>query len=98
MGRRQRGSDWAELAEAWKGSGETQRAFAERRGVPLSTLQSWIYRRRRTRSSRLIEVRVAAPAREVGPAEVALPNGLAVRISVGTEPAWASALIKSLLV
>jgi hypothetical protein len=92
--------DWAEVAEGWERSGKTQRAFALQRGVCLTTLQSWIYRRRRERSpSRLVEVRVApapAPATSSS-AEIVLPQGIRVRVDVGTELAWASALVKALL-
>lgn len=95
---RRRGNDWVGIVEAFQQSGETQRAFSSKRGVPLTTLQSWIYRRRRDRSSsRLVEVRVAPAARDFGPAEIALPSGVTVRVGAGTEPAWTSALIKALL-
>lgn len=95
---RGRSSNWGRVVEALEQSGETQKAFASKRGIPLATLQSWIYRRRRERSlPRLVEVRVAPPIRDSGPAEILLPNGVTVRVGAGTEPAWASALIKSLL-
>ncbi len=90
-------SNWVEIVEAWERSGKTQIAFASRSGVALSTLRSWIYRRRRESSSmRMVEVRVAAPIRDPGPVEIALPNGVTARVAVGTEPTWASALIKAL--
>jgi hypothetical protein len=90
--------DWAEVAEGWERSGKTQRAFALQRGVCLTTLQSWIYRRRRERSpSRLVEVRVAPAPATSSSAEIVLPQGIRVRVDVGTELAWASALVKALL-
>ncbi len=91
--------DWAEIAEAWEGSGELQAAFAARHGVPVETLRSWIYRRRRERGgrrSKFVEVRVA-PAMVATPAELAFPNGLTLRLAPGTDPTWVSALAKSLL-
>ncbi|MBE4752510.1 IS66 family insertion sequence element accessory protein TnpB, partial [Corallococcus sp. ZKHCc1 1396] len=39
--------EWERVAEAFEASGQTQREFALARGVRLSTLQSWVYRRRR---------------------------------------------------
>ena len=92
-------SDREAIAEAWRRSGETQKAFASKRGIPLTRLQSWIYRRRRPRpsSARLVEVRVSTPPQDFGPLEIVLPSGITVRVSVGTEPAWTSALVKSLL-
>jgi hypothetical protein len=90
--------DWAQVAEGWERSGKTQRAFALQRGVSLTTLQSWIYRRRRERPpSRLVEVRVAPVPATSSSAEIVLPHGVTVRIDVGTEPAWTSALVKALL-
>lgn len=98
MARRRSSGEWVEIVEAWERSGESQRAFAAKRGVRLTTLQSRIYRRRRERSSsRLVEVRVSPAARDFGPAEIVLPNGVTVRVATGTEPTWATALIKALL-
>ncbi|RKH74284.1 IS66 family insertion sequence hypothetical protein, partial [Corallococcus sp. AB032C] len=44
--------EWARIAEAFEASGQTQREFALARGVRLSTLQSWVYRHRRSAPSR----------------------------------------------
>jgi transposase len=41
--------EWVRVAEEYEASGLTQREFAERRDMRLSTLQSWVYRRRRER-------------------------------------------------
>ncbi|WP_426752043.1 IS66 family insertion sequence element accessory protein TnpA [Myxococcus sp. Y35] len=38
--------EWFRVAEAFEASGLTQQAFSQRRGLRLSTLQSWVYRRR----------------------------------------------------
>ena len=35
------------VAEQFETSGQTQRAFAQQQALPLSTLQSWVYRHRR---------------------------------------------------
>lgn len=93
-----RRSGWAQVVDAWERSGASQSKFASRRGMPLATLQSWIYRRRRERSSaRLVEVRVASPVVHVAAAEIALPSGLTIRFAVGTEPSWAAALVKAIV-
>ncbi|WP_205507685.1 IS66 family insertion sequence element accessory protein TnpA [Myxococcus vastator] len=39
--------EWLRVAEEFEASGLPQRDFAERRGLRLRTLQSWVYRRRR---------------------------------------------------
>ncbi len=47
MTKRSEKPEWVRVAEEYEASGLTQREFAERRGMTLSTLQSWVYRRRR---------------------------------------------------
>ncbi|ABF91783.1 conserved hypothetical protein [Myxococcus xanthus DK 1622] len=37
--------EWVRVAEAFEASGQTQKEFSAQRGVRLSTLQSWVYRR-----------------------------------------------------
>lgn len=95
----QKREDWAEIAEAWEKSGETQRSFAARRGISLGALQSWVYRRRRQRGRRaqLVEVRVAPPLASTVPVELRLPNGVSLRLAPDTEPVWAAALVRALL-
>ncbi|WP_439329405.1 IS66 family insertion sequence element accessory protein TnpA [Corallococcus sicarius] len=57
--------EWARVAEAFEASGQTQREFALARGVRLSTLQSWVYRRRRGEATRAEPVRRNRPANDV---------------------------------
>lgn len=68
---------WVRLAEQFEQSGLTQKQFAQQQALPLSTLQSWVYRRRRqVRPSsavpmRLLPVEVlAASAVSAGSPEV----------------------------
>ena len=42
---------WVRIAEQFEHSGLTQKQFAQQQGLPLSTVQSWIYRRRRQASA-----------------------------------------------
>ncbi len=55
----------AKLVAAYRASGLTQAEFAERRGIKVSTLQSWLYRRERRAGNRdgqpvtFLEVRAA---------------------------------------
>ncbi|MCP3105290.1 IS66 family transposase [Myxococcus sp. K15C18031901] len=63
--------EWLQVAEAFEASGLTQKAFSAQRGLRLSTLQSWMYRRRRQHARkapavRLLPVEVPAVA-QVGP-------------------------------
>ncbi|NVJ21739.1 hypothetical protein HUW62_10970 [Myxococcus sp. AM011] len=47
MQKRAEKPEWVRVAEEFEASGLTQREFAGRRGLRLSTVQSWVYRRRR---------------------------------------------------
>jgi len=57
----------AKLVAAYRASGMTQVAFAERHGLKVATLQSWLYRRDRSAGRRskepvtFLEVRTADP-------------------------------------
>ena len=45
-GRHRRRSEREQMIEAYHASGQTQAAFAEERGLKISTLRAWLYRRR----------------------------------------------------
>lgn len=68
---------WVRIAEQFEQSGLTQKQFAQQHALPLSTLQSWVYRRRRhalpssAAPMRLLPVEVlACPAVSAGSLEV----------------------------
>ena len=94
--------DWARVAEAFEASGQTQREFALARGVRLSTLQSWVYRRRRAEPVRgepvrLLPVQVAAPVRPAEQVlEVVAASGARVRFAVGTDVGYVARLVAAL--
>jgi len=44
--------DRARLAASWRASGLTQKQFAEREGITVSSLQSWLYKPRTRRSAK----------------------------------------------
>ncbi|NOK22270.1 IS66 family insertion sequence element accessory protein TnpA [Corallococcus carmarthensis] len=102
MSRQVEKPEWARVAEAFEASGQTQREFALGRGVRLSTLQSWVYRRRRgevTRAEpvRLLPVQVAAPvAASESVLEVVAASGARVRFAVGTDVAYVARLVTAL--
>ncbi|WP_418764537.1 IS66 family insertion sequence element accessory protein TnpA [Myxococcus xanthus] len=60
--------EWFRVAEAFEASGLTQKEFASQRGVRLSTLQSWVYRRRRLHSRQAEAVRLLPVEVATGPA------------------------------
>lgn len=95
--------EWLRIAEEFEASGLTQREFAGRRGLRLSTLQSWVYRRRRQVSAvaephvRLLPVQVSsAPASGGFTLEVVLPRGVRVRVSSGTDVDYVARLVAAL--
>jgi hypothetical protein len=104
MRKRAEKPEWLSIAEEFEASGLTQREFAERRGLRLSTLQSWVYRRRRQVSGgaappvRLLPVQVssAPETREGGSMEVALAGGMRVRFSPGADVDYVARLVAAL--
>jgi hypothetical protein len=96
--------EWVRVAEEYEASGLTQREFAERRGMTLSTLQSWVYRRRRQESApmvqpvRLLPVQVTAAVVESGSnrLEVLTASGERVSFAVGTDVEYVARLVAAL--
>ncbi len=103
MQKRAEKPEWLCVAEEFEASGQTQREFAGRRGLRLSTLQSWVYRRRRQGSCvaeppvRLIPVQVSSmPAPEVVALEVVIGGGMQVRFRPGTDVDYVARLVAAL--
>jgi transposase-like protein len=86
------------LIAQYRGSGLTQRAFAEREGIKFSTFTAWVQGRRLarrggSRKARFAEVpMLSVPAMLVGLA-VHLPDGVIVR---GTSASEVAALVRAL--
>ncbi|WP_426747407.1 IS66 family insertion sequence element accessory protein TnpB [Myxococcus faecalis] len=94
--------EWFQVAEAFEASGLTQKEFSTQRGLRLSTLQSWVYRRRRQRAQRtpavrLLPVEVSAIA-PPSPAllEVVLASGARLRFPAGADVAYVARLVAAL--
>ncbi len=95
-------SQWVRVAEQFEQSGLTQKQFAQQHQLPLSTLQSWIYRRRRQVSAappaamRLLPVEVTArPAVEARGVEILIPGGVRVSFEAGTDVEYVARLVKA---
>jgi len=96
--------EWVRVAEEYEASGLTQREFAERRGITLSTLQSWVYRRRRQEGAplaqpvRLLPVQVTAAPVMSGSStlEVLTASGERVSFAVGTDVQYVARLVAAL--
>jgi hypothetical protein len=94
---------WVRIAEQFEHSGLTQKQFAQQQGLPLSTVQSWIYRRRRQESApsappvRLLPVEVSAPAvSSAGKVEVLTARGVRVSFALGTDVSYVARLVAAL--
>jgi hypothetical protein len=94
---------WVEVVEEYERSGLTQAEFVARRGVALSTLQSWLrrWRAQRTGPVRLLPVEVAPtppPATTEGsaPVEVVVPGGVRLCIAPGTDVGYVVKLVEAL--
>ena len=92
--------EWLRVAEEFEASGLTQREFAGSRALRLSTLQSWVYRRRRQVSAEaqppvhLLPVQVSgAPSSEEAALEVVLPRGVRVRVVAGMDVDYVARLV-----
>lgn len=94
---------WVRIAEQFEQSGLTQKQFAQQQGLTLSTVQSWIYRRRRQASRspvqpvRLLPVEVSsAPVPDKGGLELVTPRGVRLRIPAGTDVDYVAGLVAAL--
>jgi hypothetical protein len=94
--------EWFQVAESFEASGLTQKEFSTQRGLRLSTLQSWVYRRRRQRAGktpavRLLPVEVSTVAQvSPVPLEVVLASGARLRFSVGADVDYVARLVTAL--
>ena len=103
MHKAQKREKWVEVVEEYERSGLTQTAFAQQRAVALSTLQSWLRRKRQQQAPermRLLPVQVAAAgppvrARDV-PLEVMLPSGVRLAVTPGTDVGYVARLVQVL--
>jgi hypothetical protein len=95
--------EWFQVAEAFEASGLTQKEFSTQRGLRLSTLQSWVYRRRRQHPQkvpavRLLPVEVSAIAPPPSPAllEVVLASRARLRFPAGADVDYVVRLVTAL--
>jgi hypothetical protein len=94
---------WVRIAEQFEHSGLTQKQFAQQQGLPLSTVQSWIYRRRRQSAAShapsvgLLPVTMGPPVESsAGKVEVLTASGVRVSFAMGTEVTYVAQLVAAL--
>lgn len=97
---------WVTTVDEFARSELTQERFARQRGIPVTTLRTWIYKLRRERkaSVSLVPVRVVAStapaARDVaavgGEIEIELKTGVRLRLSTAVDLDYVAALAQRL--
>jgi hypothetical protein len=97
---------WVRIAEQFEHSGLTQKQFAQQHRLQLSTLQSWIYRRRRQLAApspsspapvRLLPVELTAPpAPSTRSVELLTASGVRVSFEAGTDVEYVARLVAAL--
>lgn len=83
---------WAKRMQAWERSGQSRAAFCRAHGLSPATFDYW---RRRLRESSRALVPVIISEAPAMPIEIALPNGLRLRMAathVTQARAWVEAL------
>ena len=83
---------WAKRVQAWERSGQTRVAFCRAHGLSPGMFDYW---RRRLREPSRALVPVTVSGATAVPIEVALPNGIRLRMSV-TDVAQARAWVEAL--
>jgi transposase-like protein len=96
---------WEEVVEQYEKSGLTQAQYAQSRGVALSTLQSWLRRKRAQAAGaevRLLPVQVVTPPPEqlsravAAGLEVVVPGGVRLSVAPGTDVQYVARLVEAL--
>jgi len=83
---------WARRMQAWERSGQTRAAFCGAHGLSLATFDYW---RRQLRAPGRALVPVTVSGSTAVPIEIALPNGIRLRMAVADVAqarAWVEAL------
>lgn len=98
-----RGVERARWVAEYRASGLGLKQFAQENGLKASQLHYWVYGAGRTCVAqatkpvfREVMIPAALPMAPAWSAEIALPDGLRVRLSPGTDVAWVSSLVESL--
>ena len=78
---------WRAQIAALESSGQSQRTFAESNGIPLTSLQKWLYVERKARQQAGLPAMVQVQWRPQ-PEVVARVGGVEFRIAGGTDAAW----------
>ena len=91
-------SEWQDLIEAYKQSGQTQADFCRERGLDPTTFNGWLRGRtgpgKRKKTPKVSFAQVEMPMRSTPEVEIELPGEVRVRIRNGGSPAALAELIR----
>jgi hypothetical protein len=89
---------WRDLIARWRASGQTVAAFCAAHRVSQATFYSWRKRLAAPGPDTTDRVPMFAPVRVVPDptAEVVLPTGLVIRVSIGADPTAVARLVAAL--
>ena len=87
-----------EILAAYRGSGMTQKRFAESRGLNVGTLRNWLYSAGSPpgRGDGFVEVSLGAQARAAAVATIRFPGGTTLEIPLEAFERSAMALVREL--
>ncbi len=97
-------ADRARWVARYRSSGLGLLEFAESHGLNRGRLHYWIYGRGRVKEEaiakppvfREVRLPIAGPDHPKWAAELALPDGVTLRLSAGTDPDWIGSVVNSL--
>lgn len=100
---RRRRAQWVELMAQYESSGMSHEAFCGCHGLKLSTFKSWRYMLNKesrvqgeTSEIKMLPVSAATAVTSKSFLRFCFPNGLELKINVGTPPAYVASLIQAL--
>lgn len=101
MARKRRSAqERARLVTAFRASDLTQRQFAERKGITVSALQSWLYKpngqQQHAKASAPSFVRVVEAQAPGGAVVVSVGDAITVTFAVSPEPNYLAVLVRAL--
>lgn len=87
---------WAERVRAWRASGETAAAFAERHGFSESTLHGWSSRLSRGEAPQFLRLVAKGPEPRASPELVVEVGGARVRVREGFDRGLLAEVVRAL--
>ncbi len=100
---RRKRAQWAKLMAEYEASGMNHKEFCDQHKLQINTFKSWrcSLNKKRINPDESSEIKMVQVCAEPAPANKSLlrfcfPNGLELKIDVGTPPAYVASLIQAL--